>query len=65
MSSLPIASLSQPQVKAVVDLALELESKMKKKATSRARIKLSDTDVAVQVFKDFTEDVARRLKLPT
>jgi hypothetical protein len=41
-----------------------MESKMKKKATSRARIKLSDSDAAVQLFKDFTEDVARKLKLP-
>jgi hypothetical protein len=50
-------------VRAVVDLALEMESHAKKKATSRARIKLSDSDGPVQVFKEFTEEVAHKLKL--
>ena len=46
-----------------MDLALEMESHAKKKATSRARIKLSDSDMPVQLFKEFTEEVARKLKL--
>ena len=54
---------SQDAVRAVVDLALEMESHAKKKATSRARIKLSDSDGPVQVFKEFTEEVAHKLKL--
>ena len=51
-------------MKAVIELALDMESKMKKKPTSRARIKLSDTDAAVLHFKEFTVEVAKKLKLP-
>lgn len=47
----------------VVDMALETEAKMKKKSSSRSRVKLSDVEPAVKSFKEFVEAVTRRLKL--
>ncbi len=50
-------------VSEVVDMALETEAKMKKKSSSRSRVKLSDVEPAVKSFKEFVEAVTRRLKL--
>ena len=50
-------------VRQVVQHALDVESSLKKRTTTRVRVKLSDGHAIVLAFKAYVRDVARALKL--